>query len=449
PGRRQAAGHARRAGLRPARVAARDRDACPGRPLHRPAGRRALRAGDLLQPPRRHDGRNRGPLGGPEALRRAAPRPRVPPLARQHGPVHGQHPRHRARPGDGPRRAPHARLPRQVGRALPDPAALDGPGGPRAHRLAVDARLGVQPHRLAAARGGPAGVAGCAARRPAEPLLARQPRAREGLDRAGQRVAPPSARHGHRARRPELDTQGRDRADARRPRRLLPAPLRHHAADALAHPARRDPVHLRLHVLRHDRDLHPHARRAREHDADPREPRLLHRHPRREPRQGRGDRAVPAARARRGERRAAEADPPQRGDLMTTFTATLPPAPARGRGVGRVASRTVFYLTVAIFTLFAALPFYVMLITAFKRNPNIFDPEASPFWYSQSPTFDHVRLLFTDTLFVRWLLNSFMVGGLVVLITLLLAVPAAYSLARLAGSWGEVLGIGIFLTYLV
>ena len=134
---------------------------------------------------------------------------------------------------------------------------------------------------------------------------------------------------------------------------------------------------------------------------------------------------------------------------MTTSTATLPPAPARGRGVGRVASRTVFYLTVAIFTLFAALPFYVMLITAFKRNPNIFDPEASPFWYSQSPTFDHVRLLFTDTLFVRWLLNSFMVGGLVVLITLLLAVPAAYSLARLAGSWGEVLGIGIFLTYLV
>src|SRR5690606_28386434 len=185
---------------------------------------------------------------------------------------------------------------------------------------------------------------------------------------------------------------------------------------------------LRLHVLRHDRDLHPHARRAREHDADPREPRLLHRHPRREPRPGRGDRAVPAARAGRGARRAAEADPPPRGDLMTTSAATLP---------------------LAIFTLFAALPFYVMLITAFKRNPNIFDPEASPFWYSQSPTFDHVRLLFTDTLFVRWLLNSFMVGGLVVLITLLLAVPAAYSLARLAGSWGEVLGIGIFLTYLV
>jgi len=37
----------------------------------------------------------------------------------------------------------------------------------------------------------------------------------------------------------------------------------------------------------------------------------------------------------------------------------------------------------------------------------------------------------------------------VVLITLVLAVPAAYSLARLTGRWGEHLSIGIFLTYLV
>ena len=35
------------------------------------------------------------------------------------------------------------------------------------------------------------------------------------------------------------------------------------------------------------------------------------------------------------------------------------------------------------------------------------------------------------------------------LVTLLLAVPAGYSLARLTGRWGEHLSIGIFLTYLV
>src|SRR5260370_13733091 len=51
--------------------------------------------------------------------------------------------------------------------------------------------------------------------------------------------------------------------------------------------------------------------------------------------------------------------------------------------------------------------------------------------------------------FVRWLGNTAFVGALVVAITLLLSIPAAYALARLTGRWGERLGIGIFLTYLV
>lgn len=51
--------------------------------------------------------------------------------------------------------------------------------------------------------------------------------------------------------------------------------------------------------------------------------------------------------------------------------------------------------------------------------------------------------------FVRWLGNTAFVGVLVVAITLLLSIPAAYALARLTGRWGERLGIAIFLTYLV
>ncbi len=120
-----------------------------------------------------------------------------------------------------------------------------------------------------------------------------------------------------------------------------------------------------------------------------------------------------------------------------------------GAGSRNLFGRGGFYLLIAIFTVFAALPFYVMLITAFKRNSDLFDPNNNPFWFTESPTFAHIQLLFTDTLFVRWLLNSFLVGGLVVIITLVLAVPAAYSLARLAGGWGEALAIGIFLTYLI
>jgi multiple sugar transport system permease protein len=51
--------------------------------------------------------------------------------------------------------------------------------------------------------------------------------------------------------------------------------------------------------------------------------------------------------------------------------------------------------------------------------------------------------------YVRWLGNTAFVGMMVVAITLLLSIPAAYALARLTGRWGERLGIAIFLTYLV
>jgi len=66
-----------------------------------------------------------------------------------------------------------------------------------------------------------------------------------------------------------------------------------------------------------------------------------------------------------------------------------------------------------------------------------------------APSLVHLKELFYDTLFLQWLFNTLVVGTLVVLITLVLAIPAGYSMVRLAGRWGERLGIGIFLTYLV
>jgi len=46
-------------------------------------------------------------------------------------------------------------------------------------------------------------------------------------------------------------------------------------------------------------------------------------------------------------------------------------------------------------------------------------------------------------------LNTGFVGIVVVIITLLLAVPAGYALARMTGAWAQALGVTIFLTYLV
>jgi multiple sugar transport system permease protein len=58
-------------------------------------------------------------------------------------------------------------------------------------------------------------------------------------------------------------------------------------------------------------------------------------------------------------------------------------------------------------------------------------------------------LLFQETNYLTFAKNSLIVGGLVVIITLVIAIPAAYSLARLTGSIGESAGILIFLVYLV
>src|SRR3989304_7724642 len=123
--------------------------------------------------------------------------------------------------------------------------------------------------------------------------------------------------------------------------------------------------------------------------------------------------------------------------------------PAMLRRLKKWGARTTHFIIVAAFTIFAAFPFYWMLITTFKRTSDLLKTENNPFLFNEHPTLEHLRFLFSDTDYGRWLWNSALVGVFVVIITLLLAIPAAYSLARLTGRLGEQLGIGIFLTYLV
>lgn len=118
-------------------------------------------------------------------------------------------------------------------------------------------------------------------------------------------------------------------------------------------------------------------------------------------------------------------------------------------GVRRGAARALHVFVLVFFTGLLAFPFFWMLIAAFKQNIDLYTVENNPFKFNLPPTLDHIRLLFGETRFVRWLGNTALVGAIVVAITLLLAVPAAYALARLTGRWGERLGIGIFLTYLI
>ena len=121
--------------------------------------------------------------------------------------------------------------------------------------------------------------------------------------------------------------------------------------------------------------------------------------------------------------------------------------------VRRVAATLGHRLIILGFTAFAVFPFYWMVVTTFKQNSDLYVGAANtahnPFIFNRPPTLEHLRTLFEQTLFLTWVVNTLLVGALVVGLTLLLAVPAGYSLARLTGRWGERLSIGIFLTYLI
>ncbi len=115
----------------------------------------------------------------------------------------------------------------------------------------------------------------------------------------------------------------------------------------------------------------------------------------------------------------------------------------------RGAARFGHVLILAAFVAFLAFPFYWMVLTTFKETKDLIDVHHNPFVFNLPPTLENLRILFEDTLFGTWIVNTVEVGVLVTIITLALAVPAGYALARLTGRWSQRLAIGIFLTYLI
>lgn len=93
-----------------------------------------------------------------------------------------------------------------------------------------------------------------------------------------------------------------------------------------------------------------------------------------------------------------------------------------------------------------ALPFVWMAVTSFKQQGDVYDPTKT---WRFHPTLASYSFLFHHTDYVRWIRNSCLVGLAVVVITLAVALPAGYALARLSGKVGRSMGVGIFLTYLV
>jgi multiple sugar transport system permease protein len=112
-------------------------------------------------------------------------------------------------------------------------------------------------------------------------------------------------------------------------------------------------------------------------------------------------------------------------------------------------SRVAVYLLALVFAVFCGFPFLWAALTMFRQDSDLYVTNHNPFVFAKPPTLGHITDLLTHTLYLRFILNNVLIGLATVAITLVLSTPAAYALARLTGRWGEKVGIGIFITYLV
>jgi len=143
--------------------------------------------------------------------------------------------------------------------------------------------------------------------------------------------------------------------------------------------------------------------------------------------------------------------PAPSSDTIDTDTIDTVSADALRRRYRRrhIASRVFLYVAAIGAALLCAGPFVWSGITAFKLNRDLYNPDNNPFILNEPPTGDHIKLLFNDTPYLTFVWNTAWVGALVVAITLLLGLPAAYALARLNRPWSTPMAIAIFFVYLV
>ena len=102
------------------------------------------------------------------------------------------------------------------------------------------------------------------------------------------------------------------------------------------------------------------------------------------------------------------------------------------------------------FTVFVVLPFYVMVMTSFKSQAELL---ANPLDFSidlgKANLFGSYTELFTKFNFGTYILNSAFVSVSTVLVTLLIAVPGAYAVARLRFRGRDAFARSILLIYMV
>ncbi len=138
-----------------------------------------------------------------------------------------------------------------------------------------------------------------------------------------------------------------------------------------------------------------------------------------------------------------------------TQAAKLPAfgAPSRAVRIGSIARghrRVLFwsYFFLVLFAVFFLVPPIYMFITSLKGSAEISSLHSNP-WLVDKPTLGNYVALLTSQQFLTFFKNSALISVIVVALTMIVSVLAAYSLSRMR-FWGSVtLATGVFLTYLI
>jgi multiple sugar transport system permease protein len=134
---------------------------------------------------------------------------------------------------------------------------------------------------------------------------------------------------------------------------------------------------------------------------------------------------------------------------VTTATGMPPPARRKYRSMSRDRQWALrwSYFFLVLFAIFFLLPPIYMLITSLKTSSEI--SAATNPWWVYNPTLENYRELLTSGSYLTYFRNSAVVSVVVVALTMLISVPAAFALARMK-FWGSAtLATGVFLTYLI
>jgi multiple sugar transport system permease protein len=106
------------------------------------------------------------------------------------------------------------------------------------------------------------------------------------------------------------------------------------------------------------------------------------------------------------------------------------------------------YAALVVFVIVFLVPPFYMIMTSLKTSAEISAQNTNP-WFASHPTLQNFIDLFNMPAFRGFFINSVEVTVLVVAISMVISVLAAFSLARM-GFWGsQTLSTGVFLTYLV